>query len=119
VEPAARPSAVSAALGHLEAFEFNASSSPSFLSRLPGAQVQLRACVPPRGSCTLAVIKAPLSEPLFPKSSSSTSFTAAAMQAPNPSFERTHNGRPLQALISFWALRVLPSRAAQLKRWAS
>jgi hypothetical protein len=46
----------------------------------------------------------------------SASFAARAMQAPNPSFERTHNGRPLQALISFWALRVLPSRAAQLKR---
>jgi hypothetical protein len=46
----------------------------------------------------------------------SASFTPEAVQAPNPSFERTHNGRPLQALISFWALRVLPSCAAQLKR---
>ena len=34
----------------------------------------------------------------------------------NPSFERTRSGRPLQALISFWALRGLPPRAAQLKR---
>ena len=33
---------------------------------------------------------------------------------PNPAFERTRTGRPLQALISFWALRVLPARAAQL-----
>jgi hypothetical protein len=61
------------------------------------------------------------SKPQSPKRCSqslplSAAFTAAAMQAPNPSFERTHNGRPLQALISFWALRVLPSRAAQLKR---
>ena len=40
MEPAARPSAVSAPLGHLEAFEFNASSGPSFLSRLAGAQAQ-------------------------------------------------------------------------------
>ena len=35
---------------------------------------------------------------------------------PNPSVERTRAGRPLQALISFWALRVLPARAAHLKR---
>ena len=35
---------------------------------------------------------------------------------PNPSVERTRTGRPLQALISFWALRVLPARAAHLKR---
>ena len=34
----------------------------------------------------------------------------------NPSFELTRSGRPLQALISFWALRGLPPRAAQLKR---
>ena len=33
---------------------------------------------------------------------------------PNPAFERTRAGRLLQALISFWALRVLPARAAQL-----
>ena len=35
---------------------------------------------------------------------------------PNPSVERTRSGRPLQDLISFWALRVLPARAAHLKR---
>ena len=35
---------------------------------------------------------------------------------PNPSFERTRHGRPLQAFISFWALRSLPRRASQLKR---
>ena len=35
---------------------------------------------------------------------------------PNPSVERTRTGRPLQALISFWALRVLPARAAHLNR---
>ena len=35
---------------------------------------------------------------------------------PNPSFERTHHGSPLQALISFWALRGLPRCASQLKR---
>ena len=34
----------------------------------------------------------------------------------NPSFEPTRSGRPLQAVISFWALRALPPRAAQLKR---
>ena len=34
----------------------------------------------------------------------------------NPSFEPTHSGRPLQAFISFSALRALPPRAAQLKR---
>ena len=31
---------------------------------------------------------------------------------PNPSLKRTRNGMPLQALISFWALRGLPLRAA-------
>ena len=35
---------------------------------------------------------------------------------PNPSFERTRHGRPLQAFISFWALRALPRRASQLQR---
>ena len=34
----------------------------------------------------------------------------------NPSFESTRSGRPLQAFISFSALRALPPRAAQLKR---
>ena len=34
----------------------------------------------------------------------------------NPSFEPTHSGSPLQAFISFSALRALPPRAAQLKR---
>ena len=34
----------------------------------------------------------------------------------NPSFERTRSGKPLQAFISFSALRALPPRAAQLKR---
>ena len=37
-------------------------------------------------------------------------------QPPNPSIERTRTGRPRMALISFWALRVLPSRAAHVKR---
>jgi hypothetical protein len=43
-------------------------------------------------------------------------MAAFGQQAPNPSFERTRTGMPLQAFISFWALRVLPARAAQLKR---
>ena len=34
----------------------------------------------------------------------------------NPSVEPTRSGRPLQAFISFSALRALPPRAAQLKR---
>ena len=34
----------------------------------------------------------------------------------NPSFEPTRSGRPLQAFISFSALRALPPRAAQLTR---
>ena len=41
---------------------------------------------------------------------------AFARQRPNPSIERTRTGMALQALISFWALRALPPRAAQLKR---
>ena len=43
----------------------------------------------------------------------------APMLGAHPSFERTRYGRPLQAFISFSALRALPPRAAQLKRWAS
>ena len=35
---------------------------------------------------------------------------------PNPSIERTHNGSPLQAFISFWALRSLPLCAAHVER---
>ena len=35
---------------------------------------------------------------------------------PNPSIERTRTGRPLQALILFWALRALPVQAAHVKR---
>jgi hypothetical protein len=35
---------------------------------------------------------------------------------PNHSLERTHPGMPHMAFISFWAMRVLPARAAQLKR---
>lgn len=35
---------------------------------------------------------------------------------PNPSLEPTRNGWPLQALISFWALRAQPPLAAQLQR---
>jgi hypothetical protein len=38
------------------------------------------------------------------------------LQTPNPSIERTHNGSPLQAFISFWALRSLPLCAAHVKR---
>ena len=40
----------------------------------------------------------------------------SSLPPPNPSFERTHHGRPLQAFISFWALRVLPRCASQLER---
>jgi hypothetical protein len=84
VEPAARPSAVSAPSGHLEAFEFNASSGPSFLSHLAGAQAQLRACVPPRGSCTLAFIKAPVPEALFPKFSVLSVFHGSSNASTQP-----------------------------------
>jgi hypothetical protein len=84
VEPAARPSAVSALPGHLEAFKFNASSGPSFLSHLAGAQAQLRACVPPRCSCTLAFIKAPVPEALFRKSSVLNVFHARSNASTQP-----------------------------------
>ena len=39
-----------------------------------------------------------------------------SLPTPNTSFERTRHGSPLQAFISFWALRGLPRRASQLKR---
>ena len=35
---------------------------------------------------------------------------------PNPSIERTHNGMPRMALISFWAMHALPLCAAHVKR---
>ena len=41
---------------------------------------------------------------------------SASGATPNPSFERTRHGSPLQAFISFWALRGLLRRASQLKR---
>jgi hypothetical protein len=84
VEPAARPSAVSVPPGRLEAFEFIASSGPSFLSHLAGAQAQVRACVPPRGSCTLAFIKAPVVEALFPKSSIFSVFHGSSNASTQP-----------------------------------
>ena len=43
-------------------------------------------------------------------------FAQAKGLRANPSFEPTRSGRPLQAVISFSALRNLPPRAAQLKR---
>ena len=43
-------------------------------------------------------------------------FAQAKGLRTNPSFEPTRSGRPLQAFISFSALRALPPRAAQLKR---
>jgi hypothetical protein len=35
---------------------------------------------------------------------------------PNPSIERTRNGMPRLGFISFWPKRVLPLRAAHVKR---
>ena len=43
-------------------------------------------------------------------------FAQAKGLRANPSFEPTRSSRPLQAFISFSALRALPPRAAQLKR---
>ena len=43
-------------------------------------------------------------------------FSPSPSVAPNPAIERTRTGRALQALISFWALRALPARAAHGKR---
>ena len=40
----------------------------------------------------------------------------APMLGAHPSIERTRHGSPLQALISFWALRAMPARAAHVKR---
>ena len=43
-------------------------------------------------------------------------YVGVSEPGPNPSFEPTRSGSPLQAFISFSALRALPPRAAQLKR---
>ena len=45
-----------------------------------------------------------------------TTMPSSNPPPPNPSFERTHHGRPLQAFISFSALRALPRCASQLDR---
>ena len=44
------------------------------------------------------------------------SKVAAHRARPNPSIERTRIGRAHLAFISFWAKRVLPLRAAHVKR---
>jgi len=51
--------------------------------------------------------------------SGSASLGSVAAVTPNPSIERTRNGMPRMALISFWAMRAMPLRAAHVKRWAS
>jgi len=38
------------------------------------------------------------------------------MPSPNHSIERTRNGMPRVASISFWATRAMPLRAAHVKR---
>ncbi len=43
-------------------------------------------------------------------------LTAPVSVLPNPSLKRTRNGMPPLALISFWAKRVTPLRAAYLER---
>ena len=54
--------------------------------------------------------------PSFRPCVSERAVRSVARATPNPSFERTRYGSPLQAFISFSALRALPPRAAQLKR---
>jgi hypothetical protein len=44
------------------------------------------------------------------------SSSPAARATPNPAVKRTLRGRPPLALISFWAKRGLPLRAAYRKR---
>jgi len=40
----------------------------------------------------------------------------AIQHQPNPSIEGTRNGMPRMAVISFWAMRVLPLRTPHVKR---
>ena len=47
-------------------------------------------------------------------SSLKAGFRVLCKAPPNPSFQRTHSGRPALAFISFWAKASLPPRAAQL-----
>jgi len=39
-----------------------------------------------------------------------------SMRSPNPSVERTRHGMSRMAVISFWAMRAMPQRAAHLQR---
>ena len=43
-------------------------------------------------------------------------LTVLHMPSPNHSIERTRNGMPCLAVISFWAKRGMPLRAAHVKR---
>jgi len=43
-------------------------------------------------------------------------FACAAKLRPNPSIERTRNGMAHLAVISFWAKRAMPLRAAHVER---
>ena len=49
------------------------------------------------------------------RSSDPVAFESARLP-PNPSIELTRNGMPRMARISFWAMRVMPLRAAHVKR---
>ena len=71
---------------------------------------------PYRARMPIATRKSSVALPRGLRLESGMHISRAPTATPNPSFERTHHGSPLQALISFWALRGLPRRASQLKR---
>ncbi|MBE0548326.1 MAG: hypothetical protein IH627_11905 [Rubrivivax sp.] len=48
----------------------------------------------------------------MPRIGSVSGTSAPVKERANPSLKRTRNGMPRMALISFWAMRVLPLRAA-------
>ena len=88
-------------VGRLSSGSESTSGSPS-ASRKPGLSRSRKAFVAwlPSNSYSLAM-------------QAKEAFHA---ETPNPSVERTRNGRPRLALISFWAKRGPPLRPAHLKR---
>ena len=81
---------------------------------------RLNACLGSPTSRTLAAMKRQFqSTQARRRRVSSQSQKQSAMHqnpAPNPSIERTRTGRPRMAFISFWAMHVLPARAAHVTR---
>ena len=107
-------SSTSGASGTFGQEELQSFFSRRFVSHHAGR----RACFQmPRTHANSAAMSSLLVSPLFVSHAAQNERAFnPPVPTPNTSFERTRSGRPLQAFISFSALRSLPTRASQLKR---